>query len=249
MKQLIVFLAVTLNVTAAPKGDEPIKILCGGPSTMSALKPRMPEIEKFAGKPIEFKVTPIDSTLVAMSKGFVDGFLAAPIEELIPLVEKKGLKKVRSGDFQSVLIAKLVAKLAVHPDNPVKSLSDKQITGIVTGEITSWEPITGENIPVNVFLATDYVAIYNAVTKSYGGAEEKVTGKRVVNEDGLIRAIQQDKGAVGFFGRRIESNGFKPKYFVTAATANIFFHIRKDARPEVQKLFQYFQAQSPIRVE
>lgn len=53
-------------------------------------------------------------------------------------------------DLYGFPIARDGISIILHKDNPVKSLSDAQVTGIYTGKITNWKRVGGKNAPITV---------------------------------------------------------------------------------------------------
>lgn len=58
--------------------------------------------------------------------------------------------KPEERDLQAFPIARDGIGIIVHKDNPVRSLSDRQIVDIYTGKINNWQQVGGRNAPIVV---------------------------------------------------------------------------------------------------
>jgi hypothetical protein len=232
------------------RADRPVHIISGGPSSVALFTSLKPDLEKAAGAPVEITVNPVDIAMVALSKGLIDGMLpGGSVAETMALAEKIGMPKQNLDDYQSTLISEVVIKIAVHPENPVKHLTRQQITDILRGKITNWEPITGQKIPLTVVMAKNYQATTTALIKFYLDNDNASAVRQVLDKDGMLKAMQRDPGVVGFFTERDSQGSFKPRYMLTDVTRASFLLMKKKTRPEAQKVFDFFKSRVPVRNE
>jgi phosphate transport system substrate-binding protein len=88
--------------------------------------------------------------------------------------------------------------VAVHPSNPVKSLTRAQVRDLMNGKVTNWSEVGGPNLPVKVYAAAQGQAVRTLVQKSlldgaaYGPA---VMDIRTALEQ--LRVIAAEPGGVG----------------------------------------------------
>lgn len=87
----------------------------------------------------------------------------------------------------------------VHPDNPVKALSDKQIQDIFTGTITNWKQVGGKDADINLY-------IRNAKAGTYLGFQELAMGYNPYSDTALEKpsyheiseAVSADPNGTGY---------------------------------------------------
>lgn len=92
--------------------------------------------------------------------------------------------------------------LAIHPDNPVNSLSPEQIMRIFDGEITNWKEVGGEDQEILPFRFSDLTQYYTE--KELGDEGQFVPEK--INEQ-LLR----DPGIIAFFPELYQTTDFPGK--------------------------------------
>ena len=91
--------------------------------------------------------------------------------------------------------------LAVHPDNPVKSLSTEQVRKIYSGQVTDWKDLGGNAGTINVYGREDGSGTRETFTDKLFGKGELSPSVNVVNSNGAMKtAIAQDKRAIGYVG-------------------------------------------------
>lgn len=231
-------------IFAQPKNS--IRIISGGPNSNSVLLKQKAELEKVAGVPIELSINPTDSAMKALVNRLADIMVSSSIPAALEIAEKNGLPKQNPNDFMSFDFASNIIKYAVHPDNPSQQLNREQMVGILSGKITSWESINGKKIPINVWMARNYMSTVKLVNQHYLDGKQSPVVKEVLNKDGLLKAMQKDPGSIAIFPRRQSSPDFAPKFFNTEVKHETDLIIRKDARPEVIKLFEYMKSRPQV---
>jgi len=91
--------------------------------------------------------------------------------------------------------------LAVHPDNPVKSLTGEQVAKIYTGEIKDWKDLGGEPGAIDVYGREDGSGTRETFTDKLLGKAELAPTVNVVSSNGAMKtAIAQDPRAIGYVG-------------------------------------------------
>jgi phosphate transport system substrate-binding protein len=87
--------------------------------------------------------------------------------------------------------------LIVHKDNPVKSLSSKQVVGIYTGKITNWKDVDGNDAPITAINRPEGRAQSELFTQFFKIKSEdfKVAGVAGDNQEG-IKAIVENPNAI-----------------------------------------------------
>jgi len=91
--------------------------------------------------------------------------------------------------------------LAVHPANPVSSLSPKQAQEIFAGKITNWKDVGGKDAPINLFSRDEASGTREVFWKKLlqkGPVAEKAN---IVPSNGAMKvAVAQDPNAIGYLG-------------------------------------------------
>ncbi len=91
--------------------------------------------------------------------------------------------------------------VAVHPENPVKSLSREQVMNIYSGETTDWKELGGEPGAIDVYGREDGSGTRETFTGKLLGEAPLSPSVNVVSSNGAMKtAIAQDKRAIGYVG-------------------------------------------------
>jgi phosphate transport system substrate-binding protein len=100
--------------------------------------------------------------------------ISTPIEEL-----KVRLKDVNWNSFSNFYIGQIKVAFIVNKDNPVKSLTIKQISKILSGQISNWVDLGGDNEDIVV------------ITEYYGGGVRSMTEKKLlINKSISAKTVQ-----------------------------------------------------------
>lgn len=110
--------------------------------------------------------------------------------------------------------------VVVHPDNPLKNLTDHQVRDLFTGVITNWKEVGGADAPVSVI-------IRDPVSGTYLGFQELAMEKKpyvasaqtFTNYAGMAKAVRENPNAIAYMGmtlaahsgvRALTINGVEP---------------------------------------
>jgi phosphate transport system substrate-binding protein len=246
-------LSFALAVFPSAHAQEKLKVLSGGPSVIKALEKIQADIDKAAGKPVEFSVTPVQSGFVALSKDLVGGVMVADDPAHMIKAGAKENGGLNPDDFQWIALGEGLLKFALHPDNPVNALTKAQVTDILTGKITSWEKIGGKAQAITIYMITQNRSAEGKLLQFYTGSDkisEKVTNlKTVYDRPGVVRAIKTDPGAFAFLTTRMSNPDFKPKYIDSEAVFPMYLVVRKTPNAAAKGLVDFFKKRGPIRTE
>jgi hypothetical protein len=235
-------LVLTVAFCLAAHGTETVKIMFGGPGTAKALEQKKTEVEKVIGATLEVKVSAPDKSLVALDRGFIDMVaLASTAQEAATAQEKLGMKMDLS-QYQSFVYLRVPVQVAVHPSNPVESLTEQQTSDIFSGKIKNWKPITGKDLPITVVLGQNYSNLILKFMNHYINSPTSPVAQLVVDKDGLIKRIKQDPGAIGLLPSKESVSDFTPKYFNAGFDLQTHIISKKKLSPAAQKLYDYLKA-------
>jgi ABC-type phosphate transport system substrate-binding protein len=88
---------------------------------------------------------------------------------------------------------------AVHPDNPVRKLSLKDLRGILLGQIANWSAVGGPDLPIRVVMVREGGGVQLSVEKQIlGGA--KIAPADLINvqiSSQVTKIVQQERSALG----------------------------------------------------
>lgn len=91
--------------------------------------------------------------------------------------------------------------ILVHPSNPVKNLTIKQIHDIYTGEITNWSQVGGPNKPIVVVSRDTNSGTYETFEKLVMSKAKIVKTAEYVGSNGAVRErVQSTPLAIGYAG-------------------------------------------------
>jgi len=94
----------------------------------------------------------------------------------------------------------------IHPENPVKSLSVKQIQDIYTGKITNWKEVGGNDAPINPY-------VRNANSGSQELMESLVMKNLSIAEFPVGRVIPTMSGALDIVSSNVNSISYTLYYY------------------------------------
>jgi hypothetical protein len=231
--------------------DAKVKVLAGGPSAVRAFSARKAELDKAAGVPVEFGITPNDVAMIALSRGLVDGLIVgSKVEVVLEGAFKKGLAKESADNYKSFEVAEATVWFLTHPNNPVKSLTHEQVTNILSGKVTNWESISGQKLPIHLVVPRTYIAVERNLMEAYLKQPKSPVSEGVVDKDGLLKAIQHDPGAIGILPtKEVSSTGFNPNFIAADTTFPTYLVMKKSPSPAAEKLYEYLKAQPKFRTQ
>jgi phosphate transport system substrate-binding protein len=92
--------------------------------------------------------------------------------------------------------------MLVHPSNPVKALTRKQIEAIYTGEIANWKDVGGLDLPIVVVSRDTNSGTYETFKELVLSKDAKIkAGAEYTGSNGAIRQrVQSTQGAIGYAG-------------------------------------------------
>jgi hypothetical protein len=234
---------ILLASAVCTASGEPVKIMAGSPTFMNRLSPKRAEMEKIAGGPLDVKVAPIQVCVRAMVSGLVDGLsIGSTPQEAWKSAKENGVEVDSLDSYESFPLWIVTMKIALHPSNPSTELTKEQITAIVSGKVNNWETINGQKLPIKVLFAKNYVAASKSILEHYNAGKPSPVAVETMDKEGLLKALQAEKGAIAFFSSKEEKPDFKPKYFESEAGHPSYFLIKKTARPEVKKIAEFLRA-------
>lgn len=129
--------------------------LAASSTTISALiQPQQAAVEKLTGFTLKVTSSSTGRGLVDLAQGRCDAALVSePFEIALGAANLAGERLERDAyAFHSVAVDHIA--FVVHPSNPVELLTNEQLRGIHTGQITNWKQVGGPDLRIVVFTNT-----------------------------------------------------------------------------------------------
>lgn len=163
------------------------------------LAPNLARIEELAGA--KLSVVPNKSIwgLIALLERRTDlAMISADISGEID-VARRTSPDLPYGDLKVYDVAQSRISFAVHPENPVRSLTNAQIAAMLRGEITNWRDLGGPDLPVRIVATQDGGGTVVAVrAQLLGGAPISAPGAiRPESARHVVQVVAQERGALG----------------------------------------------------
>lgn len=102
-------------------------------------------------------------------------------------------------DLYGFPIARDGVCLILHRDNPVRTLSDRQVVDIYTGRIANWQKVGGRNAPVAVLNAREGYGSVDLFTRYFNLGYDAIKARQLVGDNqSRIRAIIDNPNAIAY---------------------------------------------------
>jgi phosphate transport system substrate-binding protein len=101
--------------------------------------------------------------------------------------------------LHGVVVARDGIAFIIHRDNPVKSLDERQILGLFTGNYTNWREVGGTDRPVKLVGLAEGRQLREAFLERFGLASSRVkTDPAVLSGEQAIAAVAAHTDALGY---------------------------------------------------
>lgn len=135
--------------------------------------------------------------------------------------------------------------VAVHANNPVKTLTKQQIKDLMTGKLTNWSQVGGPSLPVKLYAAAPGQAVRAAVQKGFMDGADFAPGTadiRTALEQ--LRVIAGDPGGLGAMSEPVIKASAEKVHVVGGAALPrpLGFVTVGAPSPLAQKMIDYFKS-------
>ena len=114
-------------------------------------------------------------------------------------MSSRELSAEEAGQLDEVVIARDALAVIVHPSNPVAGLTQAQIQGIFSGQITSWDALGGPSEPITIVSREAGSGTFGAFDELVMKGQPITTHGLRQGSNGAIRQIvAEDPFAVGY---------------------------------------------------
>lgn len=99
----------------------------------------------------------------------------------------------------AILTARDALSIYVHPNNPIRMLTQEQLKKIFTGEIVSWKDLGGWNLPITVLSREKNSGTHLFFKEHILYGEPFSVDCRTVNgAQDVVRSVEKDSAAIGY---------------------------------------------------
>src|SRR5262245_19913048 len=202
MRSSIAILAVVAAFASSVALAETIEVQ--GPTTVSVnlLMLKKAEIEKSSGLELQIVGNGSGRGLAALIEGKVKvAMISAPLALEVKSLKAKGMA-VDEAELMAHQVGVAPAAFAVHPSNPVKSLSAAQVSGILSGQVKNWSEVGGADKPIVVISEPKGGGIRSMIERDYlEGGDIAANKREVPNAPQVVKIVAQVDAAFGLVSK------------------------------------------------
>lgn len=161
--------------------------------------------------------------------------------------------KAAGEELEEIPIAYDALAVVVHPSNPVKQLTRRQLEDIFRGKITNWKQVGGEDRKIVVYSRETSSGTYEFFKESVLKNKNYMSSSLSMPATGaIIQSVSQTRGAIGYVGLAYVSPRIKTlavsyddKHFASPTLENAI----NKTYPIVRPLYYYYNKKNSDRVE
>ncbi len=156
------------------------------------------EIERRSGQTFDIVANKSSWGLLALLDGRADlAMISAPLAAEI-IAAQKLKPELDFGALQEFRVAQTRVAFALHPDNPVTTLSFDTIARILNGELTNWQDVDGPDLPIVLVAIKEGGGTMAAVRAQMLGEAPLAPGAiRLESAKHVAKVVSQERGAIG----------------------------------------------------
>ncbi len=156
-------------------------------------------------------------------------------------------------EVDEIVIAYDALAVVVHPENPVKQLTRKQLEDIFRGKITNWKQVGGSNNKIVVYSRETSSGTYEFFKENVLKNKNYMAGSLSMPATGaIIQSVSQTKGAIGYVGLAYVSPRVKTisvsydgSHYATPSIENA----TNKTYPIVRPLYYYYNSKNKEQVQ
>ncbi|KAF0217909.1 MAG: phosphate transport system substrate-binding [Geobacteraceae bacterium] len=236
-----VMLVVTAGLSVCAYAED-IKIGAGGAPTENIFKPIKEAFEKATGIKLNIVSSGPKNALLDLDKNAVDAAAAGlSFQDWLNMMKKEGQEVKDPSAYQPVVIGKDRMIVIVHKENKVKSLTDKQLEGIFSGETANWKDVGGDDSPILVVLGKLTPGTNSTFAKKFlGGKSFPKEVLDATSADDVKQNVAANPSAIAF-GPLALTDGSVKAIETTELARDITLLTKGKASPKVQKLIDFIK--------
>jgi len=223
---------------ATPAMAESISIHGSTTFTSAVLDVHKDAIQKDTGLTLNIVSNGSGNGLTDLAQGKADvAMLSSSMEGVAKKVNEKKPGTIDVAALKAVEIAKTHAAFCVHPSNPVKALTTAQVADILSGKITSWKDVGGEDKPILVATEIPTGGLRTEVEKMLLGGKPIAANKReMVNGTMIAKLVSQMPEALGVTGAGFMTSAVRELTLDKVDVMTLYYVTKGDPSPAAKKL-------------
>ena len=158
------------------------------------------------------------------------------------------MKAKAAGELEEIPVAYDALAVVVHPSNPVKQLTRRQLEDIFRGKITNWKQVGGDDRKIVVYSRETSSGTYEFFKESVLKNKNYMSSSLSMPATGaIIQSVSQTRGAIGYVGLAYVSPRIKTlavsyddKHFAAPTLENAI----NKTYPIVRPLYYYYNKKS-----
>ena len=206
MKAKTVIAALATGVLLSGGALGQTKIVIKGSDTLGAkMVPQLTAVYKAMGNAVDFEIAAEGSStaFTSLLEGTADiGMSSRAAKD----GEKDSFTAKGKELVENVAGVDMIAVI-VHEGNSVKNLTEKQIEGIFTGEITDWSELGGKKGAISVYTRNTSSGTYKSFQelamnkRDYGSSTQKMAGNEAIASE-----VSKNVNGIGYVGLAYSKN-------------------------------------------
>ena len=161
--------------------------------------------------------------------------------------------KAAGEELEEIPVAYDALAVVVHPSNPVKQLTRRQLEDIFRGKITNWKQVGGDDRKIVVYSRETSSGTYEFFKESVLKNKNYMSSSLSMPATGaIIQSVSQTHGAIGYVGLAYVSPRIKTlavsyddKHFAAPTLENAI----NKTYPIVRPLYYYYNKKSSSLVD
>lgn len=130
--------------------------------------------------------------------------------------EEIALARERGFEPQSVIVARDMLAVIVHPDNPLAALSLEEIGGIFRGETEDWKDVGGRAGKIQLYGRQSTSGTFVYFQKAVANGEYSPQLRALDGSAGIVEAVASDPNGIGYVGIGYVREGVRALAIVTS---------------------------------
>lgn len=197
---LAVSTTLLLSPIVGPASAAALRVSGAAAVAGGIMTPNKAAIEQETGLTLTMAVNGDANGLKDLYAGRSDvAMVAAPMKLTENAVNKADAGSLSIADFQLVPVGVVTIHFVVNAANPVKSLSAAQLKDILTGKITSWKQVGGDDAPILVVAEVPGLGTRSNIVATFlDGAEITATARTMQALVQVNQVVGQLPSAIGY---------------------------------------------------
>ena len=185
-----------LVCSTAPVTAEALRLVGATTFTSEVMVPYQAEIEAASGQRIVLLPSRSNFGIYGLFEGHHIAMISTSLDSLIGDM-KKARPDLAYDRLQVFNISKTRVAFSVHPSNPVRSADIAAIGQVLTGEITNWRQLGGNDLPIRVVAVREGGGVQASIEAKLGIKMAVQDPIRVQISYQVNKVVEQEPAALG----------------------------------------------------